>query len=358
MTKPRFGVLLMNVGTPDSPRVGDVRRYLSQFLGDARVIDLPWLVRKVLVNGLIVPLRAPKSAKLYRKLWTDKGSPLIVNGVALRDALQQKLGEEFSVALAMRYQNPSIEAGIEKLMKAGVERIVLAPLFPQYASSSTGSAMAEAMRVLGMLNDVPVVSTLPPFHADEGYLNAFAERISACAPEGFDHVLFSFHGLPERHIQRSHTSCSDRLQREVSDAQVSGCPCERAAFSAFPSCYKMQCYSTARALALHCGIPEGKWSVSFQSRLDQHWLKPFSDQLVEQFAKQGMKRLLVTSPAFVSDCLETTVEIGDEYAQAFREHGGETLQLVESLNNSPSWVDALSALIQRSAAFVSALLVS
>jgi protoporphyrin/coproporphyrin ferrochelatase len=347
MTRSRIGVLLMNVGTPDSPRVSDVRRYLSEFLGDGRVIDLPWLGRKLLVNGVIVPFRAPKSAKSYEKLWTKDGSPLIIHGLALRDGLRRELGPDFVVELAMRYQNPSIESGLNALVNAGVDRILFAPLFPQYASSSTGTAVSKAMAVLGGMNDVPPAVTLPSFYREEAYLNAFTERIKASDPSSFDHVLFSFHGLPERHIQRSHTVGSTHLQRELSDTPIDGCACETGDYDRHPSCYKMQCHVTARTLAMRAGLSPGRWSVGFQSRLDQRWVKPFSDEIVRSLPSKGVKRLLVASPAFVADCLETVIEIGEEYAELFKENGGNELKLVPSLNAEAGWVSGFAQLLKR-----------
>ncbi len=341
------GVLLMNVGTPDSPRTADVRRYLKQFLGDGRVIDLPWLGRKLLVNGLIAPFRAPKSAKAYRKLWTDQGSPLIVHGNALRDALIGELGPAFRVALAMSYQRPSIHDALLELRSAGAQKLVLVPLYPQYASSSTGASLQAAFHEIAGWNDIPPITTVQPFYREEGYLAAFTERILACGPRNSDHVLFSFHGLPERHIQRSHTACATHLQGALDERPIGGCPCEHGEYSAFPTCYKMQCHWTARELAERCGLKAGEWSVGFQSRLDSKWVRPFSDVRVEELAKSGCKKLLVVSPAFVADCLETVIEIGEEYAELFHEHGGEKLQLVPSLNASPAWVKAMTDLIVR-----------
>lgn len=348
MSSSITGVLLMNVGTPDSPRTADVRRYLKQFLGDGRVIDLPWIGRTLLVNGLIAPFRAPKSAKAYAKLWTANGSPLIVHGTALRDALNAELGPSFRVALAMSYQNPSIRDALMDLRKDGAQRLVLVPLYPQYASSSTGASLQAAFREIAQWNDIPAVSTVPSFYREEGYLSAFTERILACEPQRFGHVLFSFHGLPERHIHRSHTPCSAHMQSALDDRSVVGCPCELREYDAHPTCYKMQCHWTARTLAKCCGLKDGEWSVGFQSRLDSKWVKPFSDVRVEELAKGGCKKLLVVSPAFVADCLETVIEIGEEYAELFKEHGGEELQLVPSLNASPTWVKAMTDLIVRS----------
>lgn len=345
--RPHTGVVLINVGTPDSPEVADVRRYLRQFLGDGRVIDLPWLGRKLLVNGIIVPFRAPKSAKAYKKLWTDQGSPLVVHGLALRDALLSELGDGYTVSLGMRYQNPTLKSALEEVKAAGVERIILAPLFPQYASSSTGSALEEAFGIVRGWNDVPPVTTLPSFYREEGYLASFTERILGRDPGSFDHVLFSFHGLPNEHIRRSHASSRAYIGRAQGADAVAGCPCEVGAYDRHPTCYKMQCHATARALAQRAGLVAGQWSVGFQSRLDQDWLQPFSDKRIEELARTGSKKLLVVSPAFVADCLETVIEIGDEYLELFRAHGGQELKLVESLNASPRWVQALAELLKR-----------
>ena len=342
------GVLLINVGTPDSTAVGDVRKYLREFLGDPRVIDLPGAARKVLVDGIIAPLRAPRSAKAYRKLWTPEGSPLIVHGQALARALQERLGPDHLVLLAMRYQQPSLRAAVERLMRERVREIVVVPLFPQYASAATGTALAETFRLLAGHAEIPAVSTVPAFHDDPGFLDAFADRIRSCSPAGYDHVLFSFHGLPDRHVRRAHTACAGILDRRLDSSPVAGCPCEQGPYEAFPSCYKMQCHATARALAARTGLPRDRWSVGFQSRLDRRWLRPFSDAIVKEAPSKGIKRLLVVSPAFVADCLETVIEIGEEYAELFHEHGGGELTLVPSLNATPAWVGALAALIQRS----------
>ncbi len=342
------GVLLMNVGTPNSPRTTDVRRYLRQFLGDGRVIDLPWIGRKLLVNGIIAPFRAPKSAKAYAKLWTANGSPLIVHGNALREALAEQLGPRYRVALAMSYQAPSIQESLLSLRREGIQRLVLVPLYPQYASSSTGASLQAAFDEMAAWNDIPAIVSVPPFYREEGYLAAFAQNIRSCSPARFDHVLFSFHGLPERHIQRSHTVASAMLQKDLDTTPIGGCACERGDFDQHPSCYKMQCHWTARELAKRCDLGTGSWSVGFQSRLDSRWVKPFSDERIKELARSGCKKLLVVSPAFVADCLETVIEIGEEYAELFHEYGGKELQLVPSLNASPAWVSAVAELVVRS----------
>ncbi|MEJ2005899.1 MAG: ferrochelatase [Cyclobacteriaceae bacterium] len=284
--KEKTGVLLINLGTPDTPSVRDVRSYLSQFLNDPRVIDIPWLLRKILVNLIIVPFRAPKSAKVYKELWTDKGSPLIIYSERAAELLQESLDDSYEVYLAMRYKNPSIPDVLEKMRKANYDRIILLPMFPQFASAST------------------------------------------------DHILFSYHGLPERQVDKVYDEglCSDR-------------DCEREITYENKYCYKATCYATTRMLAEKLNISEDRYTVCFQSRLDKNWIEPFSDVVVKEQARKGAKKLLVFSPAFTADCLETIIEIGDEYQELFEEHGGEKVQLVESLNDHPLWISCLKDLV-------------
>lgn len=331
----KTGVLLINLGTPDSPKVGDVRRYLTQFLNDPRVIDIPWLWRKLLVNFIIVPFRAPKSAKIYQELWTENGSPLLYYGVQAKEKLQAHLGSEYHVELAMRYQNPSIESVLEKMRKMNFEKLIIIPLYPQYASSSTGSTMEEVMRVMKGWWVMPEVNIVSQFYDHPGFINAFAEIGKKYPHENYDHVIFSFHGLPERQVDKVYESglCTDR-------------DCEHEITQENQFCYKATSYATARMLAEKLNIPQEKYTVSFQSRLDDKWIKPYSDKVVEEKAKEGAKKLLIFSPAFIADCLETIIEIGDEYNEIFKEHGGESVQLVESLNDHPLWIDTLADIVK------------
>lgn len=331
----KTGVLLINLGTPDSPKVGDVRRYLSQFLNDPRVIDIPWLARKLLVNFIIVPFRAPKSAKIYQKLWTENGSPLLYYGIQAKEKLQAQLGDEYYVELAMRYQKPSISSVLEKMRKMNFEKVVIIPLYPQYASSSTGSTMEEVMRVMKNWWVVPEVNIVSQFYDHPGFINAFAEIGKKYPHEDYDHVIFSFHGLPERQVDKVYES-----------GLCTGRDCEHEITQENQFCYKATSYATARMLAEKLSIPQEKYTVSFQSRLDDKWIKPYSDKIVEEKAKEGAKKLLIFSPAFVADCLETIIEIGDEYDEIFKEHGGESVQLVESLNAHPLWIDALGDMVK------------
>lgn len=330
----KTGVLLINLGTPDSPSVGHVRSYLSQFLNDPRVIDIPWLLRKMLVNLIIVPFRAPKSAKIYQKLWTENGSPLLYYSERARDLLQQQLDSTYEVHLAMRYKNPSIPDVLETMRKKNYERIIVVTMFPQYASASTGSALEEVMRVVSKWWVIPELKFVSQYFDHPSYIEAFAERGRKYNINEYDHVLFSYHGLPERQVDKVYDDglCSDH-------------DCEHEITEENRYCYKATCYATTRLLAAKLNIPQEKYTVCFQSRLDQKWLKPFSDEVVRQCGDKGMKKILVFSPAFTADCLETIIEIGDEYQEIFTEHKGEKVQLVESLNDHPLWIKCLQELV-------------
>ncbi|MFN7142741.1 MAG: ferrochelatase [Myxococcota bacterium] len=319
----RRGVLLVNLGTPDAPETPAVRRYLREFLMDGRVIDIPTPARWVLVNFVIAPFRSPKSAKAYRAVWTPDGSPLLVHSRALAAAVEQRLGER--VTLAMRYGSPSIAEGIARLGE--VDRILVVPLYPQYASSSTGTALEEIYRALAGRVWVPPVDVLPPFFDDPGFLDAQA-GLARVDTAWADHVLFSYHSLPERQIQAAAPSC-----------QLGAC-CET---TTPPWCYRAQCLATTRGLVERLGLADGAWSQSFQSRLGRaEWLKPPTDVVVPDLARRGVKRLAVLCPSFVSDCLETLEEIGIRAREEFRAAGGEDLRLVPCVNATPAWADALT----------------
>jgi ferrochelatase len=298
------------------------------------VIDIPWLLRKMLVNLIIVPFRAPKSAKIYQKLWTENGSPLLYYSERAKDLLQQQLGETYEVHLAMRYKNPSIAHVLEVMRKKNYERIIVVTMFPQYASASTGSALEEVMRIVSKWWVIPELKFVSQYFDHPAYIEAFAERGRKYNINEYDHVLFSYHGLPERQVDKVYDDglCSDHN-------------CEHEMTEENRYCYKATCYATTRLLAAALNIPQEKYTVCFQSRLDQKWLKPFSDEVVRQCGDKGMKKILVFSPAFTADCLETIIEIGDEYQEIFTEHGGEKVQLVESLNDHPLWIKCLKDLV-------------
>ena len=335
--KPQTGVLLIQLGTPDNATVHDVRKYLSEFLNDPRVIDIPYLLRKFLVNIIIVPFRAPKSTKIYRQMWTEKGSPLLIYSDSVKQKLQEELGENFKVELAMRYQNPSMDSVLEKMKIDNYKKIIIIPLFPQYASASTGSAIDKALKIIRKWWVIPELSIISQFYDDEKYLNALTEIGKKYNINEYDHILFSYHGLPERQVDKVYNDgkpCTDHN-------------CENEITEENKFCYKAACYATTRLLSEKLNIPAEKYTVCFQSRLDEKWLKPFTDKTIIELARKGAKKILVFSPAFVADCLETIVEIGIEYQQLFKEHGGEKVQLVESLNEHPVWIEALKNMVLR-----------
>jgi ferrochelatase len=334
------GVLLINLGTPDAPGSGPVRKYLREFLSDPRVLDINPVSRKLLLEGVILPLRPRKSADAYRKIWTERGSPLLVESLSLVEKVREALGAEVPVELGMRYGNPSIASALGKLSAARVDRLVVAPLYPQYSSAATGSSLEEVYRITGALEVVPNLSVLPPFYSDPGFLDAFARQGEpVLARDRPDHVLFSFHGLPERQVRRTDPTAAHCLQ--------SAWCCDRIV-DANRDCYRAQCFATARALAQRLGLAQGSFTVCFQSRLGRTpWIKPYTDQVIPELAARGVRRLAVFSPAFVADCLETLEEIGLRARDQFLSLGGESLSLVPSLNASPAWVSALTALLRR-----------
>ncbi len=335
----KTGVLLVNLGTPDSTKTADVRKYLREFLSDRRVVDVHPLGRFLLVNLIIAPFRAPKSAKEYRKLWTEKGSPLLYHSQQVAGLLQQQLGHNYSVRLAMRYQNPSIAKALEEFEKMKLKKIIVIPMFPQYASATNGSVHDEVMRQLRKWELLPELSFVDSFPTHPKIIAAFAENGKMhLDKESYDHVIFSYHGLPERQLKKSDTECK----------------CDAHCCSVFSDrnrlCYRAQCYETSRHLAKALAIPEQKYSISFQSRLGKDpWIRPYTDQTIEDLAKKGVKKILAFSPAFVADCLETTIEIGETYAEDFVHMGGEKLQLVDSLNSHPLWIEALEEMVHQRA---------
>lgn len=330
----KTAVVLINLGTPDSPSTSDVRKYLFQFLNDKRVIDIPWLLRKILVNLIIVPFRSPKSAKLYQKLWTKNGSPLVIYGNKAKDLLQASLGNEYSVHLAMRYQNPGIPKVMEQVRLENPKKIICIPMYPHYASSSSGSTVEEVMRILKNWYVIPDLRITGQFYDHSGYIDTIVDNAKKHDLQSFEHFIFSYHGLPERQVDKVYDDgpCSDKhCESEITHENL--------------HCYKATCYATTRLIAAKLNLKEEQYTVSFQSRLDKNWLEPFSDFVVEDLAKKGMKKVLVFSPAFVSDCLETTIEIKDEYEEIFHEHGGKQLELVESLNDHPKWIATLKDIV-------------
>jgi len=335
----KTAVLLIQLGTPDSYKTSDVRRYLGEFLNDPRVIDLPWLARKLLVNGIIVPFRAPKSAKIYKELWdlSEGLSPLLVHTQKVQEKLKDRLkSSNVDVYMAMRYQNPSMANVMEEMRALHYDHVIVLPLFPQYASASSGSAIERAMKIMSKWWTTPEISIVNQFWDNAGYIDSIVERSKAFNLKDYDHILFSYHGLPEKHVDKVYEG--DNLCTEV--------PCETEINNKNSMCYKATSYATTRLIAGKLGLKEKDYTVCFQSRLDKKWLTPFSDKVVEEQGRKGAKKLLAFSPAFVADCLETVIEIGHEYQEIFEEHGGEKIQLVPSSNDHERFIDGLEDIIR------------
>jgi ferrochelatase len=328
----KTGVLLVNLGTPDSTQTKDVRKYLREFLMDGRVVDYPFWLRWFVVNMIIAPFRAPKSAKEYQKLWQERGSPLKFYGEDVRDLLQESLGPEYVVALGMRYQSPSIGSALEILRKANVGSIVCIPLFPQYASASSGSVIDKVMELARTWQVIPSLRFVSNFLEHALFIKAQSEIARKYLQEDeYDHVLFSYHGIPESQIYKASVDNYCKIDQ-----------CCNTYHKKNQYCYRAQCYHTSRLIARALDLPQEKYSVSFQSRLGPvPWIQPFTDVVLKELAAAGKKKVLAFSPAFVADCLETTVEVGETYKEDFETLGGERWQLVESLNTHPLWIACL-----------------
>jgi ferrochelatase len=331
------GVLLVNLGSPESPRTPEVMRYLREFLWDSRVLDVNPVARALLLHLFILPFRSPRTAKAYQKIWTEEGSPLLVHGRNLAAAVASALGSSIPVALGMRYGKPSIGKGLIELQDQGADQIVVLPLYPQYASSSTGTVLEKVFKEAGRSTNVSDLVTVPPFYDHPGFVKAFAAvgrpELEDMKP---DHVIMSFHGLPERHIRRSDTSEAHCLESESCCETLS--PVNR-------HCYRAQCFATSRLLAAELGITS--YSVAFQSRMGRTpWIRPHTDVVLSELPSQGKKRVAVFCPSFVADCLETLEEIGIRGRETLLESGGEDLRLIPSLNVHPVWVETVLNLIR------------
>ena len=334
------GLLLVNLGTPDAPTTPAVRRYLAEFLSDPRVLDIHPVARWLLLHGVILRTRPAKSAAAYRKVWTERGSPLLVHSQELARAVAERLGADWHVELAMRYGSPPLAAALDRLEAAGAGRVVVFPLYPQYASSSTGSTLERLFRLAATRPVVPALGVVPDCYDAPGFLDA----VSAVAREhlaGFaaDHVLFSFHGLPERQVKATDFGAGRCL---ASDS------CCAAITTANRSCYRAQSFATARALAARLGLGEGDYTVGFQSRLGRiPWIRPYTDELLGTLAQRGVRRLAVMCPSFVADCLETLEEIGIRARESFIGAGGVDLLAIPCVNSHPVWVDLVADLARR-----------
>lgn len=327
-------VLLINLGTPDKPTRKYVAKFLSEFLGDGRVIDLPFLFRKLLVNLVIVPFRAGKSAEMYRHLWTKKGSPIMYHTQKLTDKLQKSMPAEYQTFMAMRYGNPSIESVLNEIRVKGFKKLIAVPLFPHFASSTSGSIIEKLLKIISTWNYIPELKIISEFYQNPLFIKAWTEKIRKVNIEAYEHILFSFHGLPEHHVERTHE-----------DKRCSEFNCTTELNEQNHACYRAQCYENVRLISNELDIPEEKYTVCFQSRFGKRWLSPFTEDLVLENAKSGVKKLLVVPLSFVADCLETIVEIDTEYRELFIQNGGEKYDMLSSLNDDDLWVESLKSII-------------
>lgn len=330
-------IVLMNLGSPDSTSVRDVRRYLDEFLMDGRVIDSPYLLRFLLVKGIIVPFRAPKSAEAYSTIWTKEGSPLIVLTKHLQEALQQRVDEP--IEIAMRYGSPSPADTFDKLVKEdpGLEEVLAVPLYPHYAMASYETAVEYAKEIHAKNKYSFKLSFVKPFYDEAGYINAMVENMKPYLQQPYDHILFSYHGIPARHLTKVDPTGSHCMK--VND-------CCNVSSPAHKVCYRHQCFTTTKLIVEKLNIPADKYSISFQSRLGKGWLEPFTDIRLQQMPAEGIKKLVILSPAFVSDCLETLEELQDRGKHEFMNAGGESYTAVPCLNVHPLWVDTVAKWIR------------
>ena len=328
-------LLLINLGTPDKPTYFSVFKYLRQFLMDGRVININPILRYILVNFIICPTRSFSSTKIYKEVWDSKtGSPLRHNTKELTKKIKSRL-HEYDVHFAMRYQNPSIEKVIDDILKKNPDELIILPLFPHYAAATTGSVYEEVSRILSKRWVVPKIKFINQFYDNDKFIDAWIDKASKFQIDTYDKIIFSYHGIPNSHVDNVYpdSMCADHN-------------CEMEVTQDNKFCYKATTYETTKILAKKLNIPEDKYIVTYQSRLTNKWLSPFTDEVLESLPKDDKKNVLVFSPAFTADCLETIIEIGDEYKELFEESGGENLDYVESLNYSDLWADAIIDIIK------------
>jgi ferrochelatase len=330
---PNTGILIVNLGSPDSTSVADVRKYLGQFLMDKYVIDAPWPVRKMIVSGFILPFRPKRTAHAYRQIWWEEGSPLVVITRRVRDLLRDQIDNP--VEMAMRCGNPSFESGLKSLIEGHptIDRIRVIAMYPHYAMSTFGSTVVEAKEVAARMRIDAVLEFVKPFYDDAAYIDALCDNAREYLDEGFDHLLVSYHGLPERHLKKTDPTRKHCLKS-------AGC-CDKPS-AAHDVCYRHQVFRTTQLFVERLEIPENKYSLSFQSRLGKDaWLTPFTVTEAVRLAESGVKKLLVICPSFVSDCLETLEEIGLGVKKEFISAGGTEFHMIPCLNEHPRWIDAL-----------------
>ena len=328
------GVLIVNLGSPNSTEVNDVRKYLDQFLMDERVIDFPKLIRKILVKGLILNIRPKKSSNAYKRIWWKEGSPLIVISKKFHSKIQKK--SKIPVSLSMRYGNPSIKSGLQDLKNKGVKEVLVIPLYPQFAMSSVETITVETDDIKNKFFPEIKLSHFPSFYNKPDYIEVLSNSIKDfLINKKIDHLLFSYHGIPNRHILKSDITGSH--------CKMNGICCFKKS-EAHKYCYRHQCEITTLNVAKKLGLKKGSFSTSYQSRVTiiGSWLKPYTDKTILEFVKKGYKNIAVVTPAFVSDCLETLEEIGMEASEDFKNNGGKELYLIPCLNFRDDWVKVAS----------------
>ncbi len=321
-------VLLLNLGTPSAPDTASVRKYLTEFLLDPRVLDINPIKRNLLVRLSIAPKRAPQLAKIYKSIWTEKGSPLLVHMLNLKTALQTKIGSNYLVECAMRYQQPSLVQALDRLKKYSLDELVLVPLFPQYASATTGSALEKTLNLLSKWETIPKIRVVTEFCDHPGFINCHAQKLKSIGP--YEKLLVSFHGLPEKQLKKANKGC----------LSAANC-CERNI-----CCYRSHCLRTYNALLKAANISPQDALMTFQSRFGKDpWLTPDTQETAIQLAQKGVKRIAIISPSFTMDCIETLYELGVEVRHKFLESGGDECNLVPSLNDSPEWIESIWKII-------------
>lgn len=326
-------VLLANLGSPDKAETTAVRKYLNQFLMDPYVIQLPWILRRLIVSLFVLPSRPKESSKAYQKVWLKEGSPLVVLSEKLKQALQEKL--DIPVAAAMRYGNPSIESELLKLKEQKIDEVVFIPLYPHFADSTVTTSIEEAKRVIQKHKLNIKLSSISPFYDNDDYIQSLVSSAQAYLSQDYDHIVFSYHGLPESHLTKLDTSGSHCLQQD---------DCCQQAHDCHAHCYRHQVFQTTQRFVEKVGLSEQQYSIAFQSRLGRaKWLAPNTEDIITDLAKSGNKNILVICPAFVTDCLETLEEIALRGQEVFSEAGGETLTLIPCLNDHPDWVTTLAS---------------
>ncbi|MDA7521387.1 ferrochelatase [Verrucomicrobia bacterium] len=330
------GVLLVNLGSPDSTEIPDVRKYLNEFLMDGRVIDYPWLLRRFVVN-MVLRKRPAASAEAYESIWTEEGSPLVVTSRKATKHLEKQI--DLPLELAMRYQNPSIGSALEKLAKQGVDDLLLIPLFPHYAMSSFETAVERVKELISKKHKGMSLKVQPPYYNHEGYIEALTDSMRPYLEEPFDKLLFSYHSIPKRHVTNYNAQTKSHCLKTED--------CCEGCHPVHDICYRAQCLKTTQAVVERLGLKAEQFAVSFQSRLGpEKWLTPTTENELDRFAKEGIKKLMVVCPAFVSDCLETLEEIGIRGKEEFISKGGESLQLIPCMNEHPGWINALASMVE------------